>query len=766
MLPNEKGAIVMSFEIERCINALTLDEKIGLLSGADSGFTLAIDRLGIPRVLLCDGPHGARVVKDTDPDGEAPYTMMGEMSPSTAFPCEATMAATWNTELLRQAGEAMGEECRALGVGVLLGPGLDHKRSPLGGRNFEYYSEDPLLSGKLAASFVKGVQSKGVGACLKHYVLNDQETRRTTVNVEVDDRALWEIYLRPFQIAINESDPWSIMASYNCARGSQVCESKEFLSEILRDRLGYHGMVMSDWSAVKDKVKAHRNGLDIQMPGPSDQAVRVKAAIESGELDMALIDEHVRRVLELVQKTCERFPRETSWEAHHQIAVQMAREGIVLLKNEEQILPLKKGCSLAVIGELAETPYVTGGGSSGIIPRHNEDLLSCLRELSDVSFSSGYHGLNTDDELLAQAREAAKAADAVVVFVGKLSSEGKDLDSLILDDCYLRLIETVSAVNPHVIVVNQSSSAIECRQFDGQVQAILQAWFAGEGFGRALSDILFGLVSPSGKLSETFPVRLENTPAYQHFPGYKDEVVYRESLLTGYRYYDTMKIAPTYPFGHGLSYTSFAYSNLRLSADRISAQDSLTVTLTVTNTGDIAGQETVQLYVSDVKSELFRPEKELAAFGKVSLEPGESKELSLTLNTEAFACYVPLLKRFAVEPGEFKLLLGASSQDIRLEASIWVDSEDEVRPPLTADDLFEDFLKDNRYAARAQEVFHRLEANRNVLAGMIGTEDMDVFNTLILGGTLSGLTMLMPYLGMTPDDGIRYLKYILNLETL
>lgn len=752
----------MTFDIDSCMRALTLEEKISLLSGADSGFTQAVPRLGIPRVLLCDGPHGARVVKDTDPDGAEPYTMMGEMWPSTAFPCEAAMAATWNTELLYQAGEAMGEESQALGVGVLLGPGMDHKRSPLGGRNFEYYSEDPLLTGKLAASFIRGLQSKGVGACMKHYVLNDQETRRTTVNVEVDDRALWEIYLRPFQIAIDEADPWSVMASYNCARGAQVCESREFLTDILRDRLHFQGTVMSDWNAVKDKVKAHKNGLDLQMPGPAAQAELVKEAVRTGEIPEAVIDDRVRRVLRLVQKTCARYGAETDWEKHHEIALQLAREGIVLLKNEEQILPLKQGCKLAVVGELAEAPFVTGGGSSGIVARKQENVLACLGENAQVVYAKGCKGLSTNEELLKEAGEAAGQADVVLVFTGKMSSEGKDLDSLILDECYLRLIQTVAAVNPKVVVVNQSSSAIECRQFEGQVKALLQTWYGGEGLGGALRDILFGAVNPSGKLSETFPVRLENTPAYQHFPGYKDEVFYRESILTGYRYYDTMKIPTAYPFGFGLSYTSFQYSNLRLSAERTALREPLTVTVTVTNTGARAGQETVQLYVADVKSELFRPEKELAAFGKIFLNPGESKDISFSLTRDAFSYYVPLLSRFAVESGEFQLLVGASSQDIRLEASVWVDSGDEVRPPLTIDDLFEDFLKDERYAARAKQIYDRLLENRQVLSNMIGSEDMDVFDTLILGGTLGGLSALLPYLGVAPGEGAQLVDYVLG----
>lgn len=725
-------------DIEKCLKELNIEEKIGLLEGADKGFTNAIKRLDIPRVLLADGPHGVRVVKGTDPDGNQPYifTMAAEMEATTAFPCEAATASTWNTELARRIGKTMGEECQALGVGVLLGPGVNGKRSPLGGRNFEYFSEDPYLSGKMAAAIVNGIQKEGVGTCLKHYVLNDQESRRMSVDVHADERTLWEIYLKPFLIAIQESDPWSIMAAYNKVDGESMTHNRKLLLEILREKIGYKGMVLSDWGAVQDKVYSVKNGLDLQMPGPGSESQKIREALENGILTEQELDERVRHVLELVQKVSGgRKQVVPNWKIHHETAVQAAEEGIVLLKNEEGILPLKKKCKVAVVGELAEKPYYTGGSSSSLTPRYLDEPLKHLEEQAEVAYAVGYHGSRTSEELLKEARETARQAEVVLFFGGASTTEGADREDIDLPQVQKQVLKEVAAVNANVVLIMQCGSVIAYREIETFVKGIFHAWIPGEGFGKALVDLLFGQASPSGKLTETFPVYLENTPAYQDFPGIKDNVYYHEGLLTGYRYYDTKKIQPLYPFGFGLSYTSFAYSNLKLSTNRLLNGEKLKVSIDVKNTGDYRGKEVVQVYVQDEVSDLFRPEKELAAFAKVELEPEEMKTITMELTEDAFAYYVPHLEKFAVESGRFYILIGASSQDIRAKGTVEFLSADEVRLPLGINDAFKDFLADDRYSPYARKLLEILHVDEthvfyDMLYGASLTQAADLFNLM------------------------------------
>lgn len=731
-----------TIDIDRCIQELTAEEKLSLLEGADMGFTNSIERLGIPGILMADGPHGVRVVKGFGEACDKFYDMAGEMEAATALPCEAAMASSWNLSLLTGAGSCVGEECQEYGVGVLLGPGADGKRSPLGGRNFEYYSEDPYLSGRMAAAFITGLQNEGVGACLKHYVLNDQETRRMSVDVHVDERPLWEIYLKPFEIAIKEAKPWSIMASYNKASGVYLTENSRLLQEILRTRLGFDGAVISDWSAVKDKKASIKNGLDLQMPGPSGQLKELLEALEKGELTEEEINERVRNVLRLVNKVLMGRKRvSVDWNAHHDTAVRLIEEGMVLLKNEEELLPLKQGCRLAVIGELAEHPLFSGGGSSSLTPRQLDYPLECMKQQAQICYAPGYHDDKTNEDMLKGVREAAENADAVLVFLGLESTEGLDHKDILLPGAQLQALREAAGANSKIAVVMQSGSAVDCREVQKNAKAILQAWIPGEGFGKALSNLLFGLSSPSGKLSETFPVILENTPAYQYFPGFKDDVYYHEGLLTGYRYYDTKKIRPQYAFGYGLSYTSFAYSNLKLSADRLTNKEKLKVSLDITNTGKVSGKEVVQIYVKDSQSHMFRPDKELKGFAKISLAPGETRTVEIVLEEDAFAYYVPHLERFAVETGEFEILAGASSGDIRLKEKVLFISEDDVRIPLTGNDLFKDFMADERYAEYAKQLLDALNV-----------DEKNMFYKLLYGSCVSQLSGLMRFLGVGDEQ--------------
>lgn len=752
--------------IEQCMKELTLEEKISLLEGADMGFPSPVPRLGIPRVLLADGPHGIRVVKGTDADSKEPYTMQGEMYETTALPCEAAMAATWNEELLRETGREIGEECQECGAGVLLGPGVNHKRSPLGGRNFEYYSEDPYLSGKMAAAFVGGLQSEGVGTCLKHYVLNDQESRRTSVDVHVEERPLREIYLKPFEIAVREAKPWAVMAAYNQAEGEYLCQNKRLLSDVLREEIGFDGVVLSDWSAVKDKVMSHKNGLDLQMPGTGGRTRQAMLdAVESGLLTEEEIDQRVRHVLELVQKvTDHRKAVEIDWSRHHENAVRLIEEGAVLLKNEDHILPLRKGSRIAVIGELARQPLFTGGGSSSLTPKQLDYPMEFLEGLADVRYAQGYREQETDEALLEEAVRTAQEAEVTLVFVGFGSTEAVDQKRIVLPEAQLTLIHELAKTGSRIIVVTQCGSAVEYRQIEKEVQAILHTWIPGEGFGRALTNLLFGITCPSGRLSETFPVSLANTPAYQYFPGYKDNVYYYEGLLTGYRYYDTQEIAPQYPFGFGLSYTEFAYSDLKLSVKgrteeaakenmteagtvRMRNGETLCVSLAVTNTGKCRGGEVVQIYVADEEAHLFRPEKELKGFAKVMLEPGETKRVEIELDEDAFAYYVPHLKKFAVETGRFEIRAGASSADIRLRSDVWFTSEEDVRIPLTMNDMFGEFLTDDRYAAAAGK-----------LMDTYGVRKGNPFYEMFHGASMYQAAELLSYMGVEAGKALELME--------
>lgn len=731
----------MKPEITELLNQLTLEEKLRLLSGADKGFTAAIPRLGIPRVLLADGPHGVRVEKDVDPAGDAPYTMTGEMAATTAFPCEAAMAATWNAPLVETIGRCIGSECRAHGVSILLGPGVNGKRSPLGGRNFEYFSEDPYLSGKLAAAMVRGIQSAGTGACLKHYALNDQETRRTSVDVHADERTKHEIYLKPFEIAIRESDPWAVMAAYNKVDGEQMTENRTMLTDVLRKELGFRGAVISDWGAVKDKADAIHAGLSLQMPGPDPQPDALVQAVRDGRISENDVNERTAEVLALVLRAKEAPPTTSiDWQAHHAAAVQAAAEGMVLLKNTASILPLQPGASLAIIGEPARDPLYVGGGSSSLTPHQADAPLDCLAKDFRCVYATGWHGSATTPDLLRQAADAARTANAVLVFAAVSTSESLDRTDILLPQAQLDALRAVAAVNANVVLITQCGSAIDYSDAEPYAKAILHAWIPGEGFGTALADILSGRISPSGKLAETFPMCLENTPAYPDFPGVRDDVYYSEGLLVGYRYYDTKKIAPRYPFGFGLSYTAFALRDLRLSARTLHSNEGLTVTVEVENTGTQRGQEVVQVYLHDEESCLFRPAKELKAFVKVALAPGEKQTVTLTLGPDAFRCYLPHLGRFAAESGTFTVLVGTSSRDIRLSDTVELISNEEVRLPLDRTDSFKDFLADDRYKERAGQFLT-----------MLHIDETHMFYQMLLGVNLYQITELLTIMGI-PDE--------------
>ncbi len=669
--------------IPSLIAEMTLEEKAAFCTGKDFWHLKGLDRLGIPSLMITDGPHGLR--KQTN-SGE--QIGLADSIPATCFPTASALAATWNRELLQEIGAALGEECRQEKVTVLLGPGVNIKRSPLCGRNFEYFSEDPFLTGELAKSWIQGVQDQGIGTSLKHYTVNNQETRRMSINAVVDERALREIYLPGFEAAVREARPWTVMAAYNQVNSRYCCEHDRLIGDILREEWGYDGVVVSDWGAVNDRVSGLKAGLDLEMPGiKNGNTARIVSAVHSGAMQEAALDTAVERILRLIfraeQTLCSDYHYDR--DAHHALARRAAGEGAVLLKNQSNLLPLDSTETIALIGRFANHPRYQGAGSSLIHPTRLDNLHEELIRLTGperVSYASGYteKGDLADDDLIQQALHTAREADTVVVCAGLpalYETEGVDREHLQLPPGHNALIEALAAEHPRVVVVLSSGAPVEMPWID-RVPTVLQGYLGGQAGGGALADILTGAVNPSGKLAETFPLRLEDTPAYHHFPGGPQAVEYRESLYVGYRYYDTAGVPVLFPFGHGLSYTSFSYSDLQLSSRELRAGDNLTLRLKVKNSGPLTGKEIIQVYLRDPESTPFRPRKELKAFAKVELQPGEKREVTLTLDSRAFAAYDSRLSGWQIEGGRFEILIGASSQDIRLQKSLIVRSPAEI----------------------------------------------------------------------------------------
>jgi beta-glucosidase len=676
---------------------MTLEEKASLCSGRDFWTTKPIERLGLGSVCLTDGPHGVRKAADTD------FT---NSMPATCFPTASALASTWDTELVREVGEALGREARALDVQVLLGPGLNMKRSPLCGRNFEYFSEDPVLAGRLAAAHVSGVQSQGVGACLKHFAANNQEYERTTTNSNVDERTLHEIYLTAFEIAVVESAPWTVMSAYNKVNGTFASEHSGLLDEVLRQRWGFEGVVVSDWGAVNDRVAGIRAGLNLEMPGSlgvNDR--RIVEAVQSGALPEALLDERVVEITALV--LCALAQRNPSaacdLRQHHELARRAASESLVLLHNQN-FLPLdpRRPLRVALIGEFAKAPRYQGAGSSQIRPTQLSNTHAALLALTEgvwqTSYAPGYLPDGTTTEaLITEATRKARGADLALVFAGlpdRFESEGFDRKDLALPSGHERLVEAVAGAQPNVGVVLMNGSAV-AMPWATRVKAILEAWLGGQGGGEAIADAIVGRINPSGKLSETFPARLEDTAAFLDYPGVEGESRYGERMFIGYRYHDRRRVPPLFPFGHGLSYTSFAYSNLAIV--RASSEDAARgvlykVSITVKNTGFCPGKEIVQLYVSERNSRVPRPVKELRHFAKISLAPGEAESVGFELGVRDFSHYDVRVHDWVVDPGIFSVLVGGSSQGPFSSDTVNVELE-RRHPPLNRQSMLKDFAE-------------------------------------------------------------------------
>ena len=679
----------MALKYADLISQMTLEEKASMCDGLDYWHSQPIERLGIKSISLNDGPHGIR--KKGDPDAaKKGETSLLKGVPAICFPTASATACSWDPDLIEKMGEALGDECLKEKVSVLLGPGTNIKRSPLCGRNFEYFSEDPLLAGEMAASFINGVQSKGIGTSLKHYAANNQETRRMTVNSVVDERTLREIYLAPFETAVKKAQPWTVMCSYNRLNGTYAAENKWLLTDVLRGDFGYKGLVVTDWGAENQRVPGLLAGQELEMPTSSGEGARLIAeAVKNGTVDESVLDEAVDKLIDMVKKA-EKVLGDYTYDAdaHHQLAREIAAQCMVLMKNDGGLLPLKKDAKIAVIGEMAMKPRYQGAGSSLINPIKIDSAYDTMTQMGiKFDYAQGYatskKGRKSDDEYIADAVAKAKNTDVAVLFIGltdEFETEGNDRKHLGIPPLHDRLVNEVLKVNKNVVVVLSGGASIEMPWAD-EVPAILNAFLTGQASGSAVCDILFGDVNPSGKLSETYPVMLSDNSSVNYFPGTPVSVEYRESVYVGYRYYDTAGKAVRFPFGHGLSYTTFEYSDLQLSADKIQDTDTLKVTFKIKNTGDRDGAEVAQLYVSDVESTIFRPVKELKGFKKVFLKAGEEKTVEIELSKRAFAYYNVNLQDWHVESGEFKILVGASSRDIKLEASVQVESTVEAEIP-------------------------------------------------------------------------------------
>lgn len=662
------------------VSSMTLEEKCSLLSGKSQFTSQDIPRLGIPSMYLSDGPHGVRKQA-----GAADHLGLNPSLQATCYPTSATMANAWDVELGEQLGQYLGAETAAQGVNVLIGPGLNIKRSPLCGRNFEYFSEDPYLSGKMAASYVRGIQAKGVAACPKHYAANSQETRRLHNDSVVDERALREIYLTGFEIAVKEGKPLSIMSAYNKINGTYANEHKQLMQDILVEDWGFDGFVVTDWGGSNDRVDGLVMGNQLEMPATNGNSDReVEQAVADGRISESLVDQRVEEFLRILFST--QLPKDVpdcDWDAHHAFARKAAESTIVLLKNDDGILPLKAGTRVAVIGDFAETPRYQGAGSSAVNPTKVDTALGMLMNsgLDVVGFSTGFnrHGGEDASKLQAAVKLAAQV-DVVLLYMGLdeiLEVEGMDRANMRIRRNQVDVLKAIKAVNSSIVVVLSGGAPIELPWYE-DCTAIIHGYLGGQAGAGAMVDALLGKITPSGKLAETWPMKLEDTPCHKYFPGQERTAEYRESVFVGYRYYETAGVPVRFPFGYGLSYTTFDYSGLQA--------DESGVSLTVTNTGAVSGAEVVQVYIAaPEKSSLFRPVRELKAFTKIALEPGESKIVHLPLDERAFRYFNVETGRYEVEGGLYAIQIGASVADIRLEAEVHIEGSNAPLPYSTLD---------------------------------------------------------------------------------
>jgi beta-glucosidase len=712
----------MERDIKEIISQMTLEEKASLCSGLDMWHTKPIERLGIPSIMMTDGPHGLRKQA-----GPGPFDSI----PATCFPTASCLACSWDRSLIEKVGRAIGEECQAEGVSIILGPAVNIKRSPLCGRNFEYFSEDPYLSSELARSHIVGVQSQGVGTSIKHFTANNQEHRRHTINEIIDERTLREIYLASFENAVRFAQPWTVMSAYNKVNGKYCSENEFLLTKVLKEEWAHEGFVVSDWGAVDDRVSALMAGLELEMPssyGINDR--KIVEAVRSGKLPEEVLDRAVERLLKIIFKAIDNKKEGATYDrlAHHLLARDVAKECIVLLKNEDNILPLKRQGTIAIIGAFAKKPRFEGGGSSHVNPTMIDIPYDEIEKLAGdtvrLLYAQGYNpeSEEIDENLINEAKDIARQADVAVIFAGlpeTYESEGYDRPHMRMPESHNRLISEVSDVQKNTVVVLSNGAPVEMPWID-KVKGLFESYLAGQGGGYAIAELLFGLANPCGKLAETFPQKLSHNPSYLNFPGEDDRVEYREGIFVGYRYYDKKGIDPLFPFGYGLSYTTFEYTGISVDKKEIDDNETVTVKVRVKNTGNMPGKEIVQLYVRDVESSVIRPEKELKGFEKIELQPGEEKEVTFTLDKRAFAYYNVDIKDWYVETGEFEILVGSSSRDIRLRETIKVNSTRKIKKRFDRNTPIGDLLEDPMGAMVFKQLMEQLMQSSPLFAGIGG----------------------------------------------
>ena len=693
----------MERNVKKIVSQMTLEEKAGMCSGKDFWHLKSVERLGIPEVMVSDGPHGLRKqAENTDHLG------INESIKAVCFPTACATACSFDRDLLEEMGSALGKECQAENVSVLLGPAVNIKRSPLCGRNFEYFSEDPYLAGQMAKAHIQGVQKEGVGTSIKHFAANNQEYHRMSASSEVDERTLREIYLAAFETPIKEAKPKTVMCSYNQINGVFASEDPWLLDEVLRKEWGYEGYVMSDWGAVNERVPGLKAGLELEMPASGGETDRqIVEAVKNGTLKEEILDRAVERILNVIFDYVNHKKDEVfDMEKDHALAEKVETESMVLLKNDG-ILPLKKGSRVAFIGAFAKNPRYQGGGSSHINSFRVTGALEAAEGMADITYAEGY-GLEKDEideALVTEAVKAAKEAEVAVIFAGlpdAFESEGYDRVHMKMPNCHNHLIQEVCNVQPNVVVVLHNGSPVEMPWAD-EVKGILEAYLGGQAVGAAEAKILFGDANPCGKLAETIPYKLSDNPSYLNFPGDGETVEYKEGIFVGYRYYDKKEMPVRYPFGYGLSYTEFAYSNLKLDKKSMKDTDTLTVSVDVTNTGSREGKEIVQLYVADLTGSANRPVRELKNFVKVSLAPGETKTVQMELNKRSFAWYNVKLHDWYAASGIYEIQIGKSSREIVLSDTVEVTTDVTVPVEIHKNTTVGQLMRDPKAAAFLQE---------------------------------------------------------------
>lgn len=725
--------------IKELVTQMTLEEKASLCSGRDFWNTKAVERLGIPSVMLSDGPHGLR-----KQESEGDHLGLNESIPAVCFPAGCAIASSWDRKVAKLLGQTLANECQAENVSTILGPAMNIKRSPLCGRNFEYLSEDPLLSSDMASAYVQAVQSKNVATSPKHFMANNQEFHRMTSDSIMDDRTMREIYLASFEKMVKEAKPWTMMGAYNKLNGTYLCENKLILTDILRDEWDFEGYVMTDWGAMNDRVDGLIAGCELEMPAMSDRTDKeIVAAVESGKLDQSILDQAVERFLTVIFNYVDNRDESAVFdrEADHKVAQHLAEESSILLKNQDAILPLKKEQKVAFIGQYAQEPRYQGGGSSHINSFKVDSALEAAKDLS-VSYVRGYDdSLDVAVENLEeQALELAQQSDVAVLFIGlpdRYESEGYDRKHMQLPANQVELLEKISQVQENLVVVLHNGSAIEMPWID-KVKGLLEVYLGGQAVGQATVNLLYGEVNPSGRLAETFPLRLQDTPSYLDYGGENDKSYYREGVFVGYRYYSSKEMPVLFPFGHGLSYTQFSYGQLELSQTELTDADTLAVTVRVTNTGICYGKEVVQVYVAAPNSKIIRPSLELRAFDKIGLEPGESKTVTVELDKRAFAYWDMDRQDWTVEEGDYTIIIGRSAEEKILEASVHVAPAQPTRKVFHLNSTIGEILADKH----ASPIFEQMMGSAmggNAEAQQVADSQSDAVSAEMMQAMMEGM---------------------------